>query len=97
MLEWISAVGFVLLLLAAFVWKFGHRVPGSGFLRMPQRAEKSLRSSERLRLTPQHSVHMIEAAGKTLLIGCYTGGMVMLADATASEPAGAALAARRGA
>ena len=87
----------MLLLLAAFVWKFGHRVPGTGFLRMPQRAEKSLRSSERLRLTPQHSVHMIEAAGKTLLIGCSHRRMVMLARRDRFEHDERRIAARRGA
>jgi hypothetical protein len=90
--DFLSALATAGLLLAAFaavVWKFGRFKPGSRLLGLAgQNANRSLRSPERIRLTPQHSVHTVTAAGKTLLIGCHTGGMVVLADLSVSDSVG---------
>jgi hypothetical protein len=40
----------------------------------------NLSAGEKVRLTPQHSIHMVTAGSKTWLVGCYSGGMSVLGE-----------------
>jgi hypothetical protein len=42
--------------------------------------EPELRASQRIRLTPQHSIHTVAVGSKTWLVGCYSGGMSVLGE-----------------
>jgi flagellar biogenesis protein FliO len=82
----LAAAGFVVAALILVVWKFGRLKPGSRLLRLSgQPQSRSLRASDRIRLTPQHSVHIVSAGSKTLLVGCYSAGMVLLAELPAAD------------
>jgi hypothetical protein len=39
-----------------------------------------LSAGEKVRLTPQHSIHMVTAGSRTWLVGCYSGGMSVLGE-----------------
>jgi flagellar biogenesis protein FliO len=41
-------------------------------------AETTVRRVGRVALTPAHSVHVVEVAGKSIVIGCHPGGMTVL-------------------
>ena len=78
-----AAVGLVLGLLLLVSRRLR---PGSALfsslVRKRQEDEQRLRIGDRVRLTPQHSLHMVSAGSRTWLVGCHTGGTVMLADLT---------------
>jgi flagellar biogenesis protein FliO len=81
----IAAAALVLALLGVVVWKFG-RVGGSGgLLRLTNRKAARLFSEDRLRLTPQHSVHLVTSDARTWLVGCHAQGMVLLAEVSPAE------------
>lgn len=45
-----------------------------------RKAAPALSAGEKVRLTPQHSIHMVTAGSKTWLVGCYSGGMSVLGE-----------------
>lgn len=51
-----------------------------------------LRVAARVQLSPQHSLHVVEAGGRTLLLACSPGG-VRLLQRTRRQEAAAGLAA----
>ena len=77
-------------LLAATLWWLKQKglaniaLPGGRTLRGNKR---SLESLERLPLTAQHSLHLVRANGKTLLIGVAPSGCNVLADYGDQAPA----------
>ena len=88
------SVVLVLALLGGTLWwlrrkgvaRFGLRAVQSGRIRR-------LRSLERLALTPQHSLHLVQVEGRTLLIATSPGGSAILENAAclpAEESSGAA-------
>jgi flagellar biogenesis protein FliO len=82
----LAAAGFVVAALILVAWKFGRIKPGGRLLRLTNSPKnRPLASSDRIRLTPQHSVHIVSAGGKTLLVGCHSGGMVLLAELAAAD------------
>jgi len=42
---------------------------------------------DRLRLTPQHSLHLVVIDGRRLVVGCSTGGLAVLSDLGTGEAA----------
>jgi flagellar biogenesis protein FliO len=84
----ILAVLFVLGLLGGTLYwlraKGLARFNGKGFAR---RDEKQMRTLERLSLTPQHSLHLVSVAGRTLLIAVSPGGCTVV-DGSSWQMAG---------
>lgn len=78
---------FVLALLGATLWwlrrkgmaHFAFKAPAMG-------RRKSIQVIERLALTPQHSLHLVRVAGKTMLIAASPSGCSILEGFT--EPVG---------
>jgi len=55
----------------------------------------SLRVTARVQLSPQHSLHVVETGGRTLLLACSPGGVRLLQRARRPEsPAALAATAR---
>lgn len=55
----------------------------------------TLRVTARVQLSPQHSLHVVEAGGRTMLVACSPGGVRLLQRTRRQEaPAGLASAAR---
>ena len=81
--EQLGPVLLVFALLAATLWWLKKRgfanvaLPGARGLRSKTRR---LESIERLALTPQNSLHLVRANGRTLLIGVAPNGCSVLAD-----------------
>lgn len=83
------------------------RVTGNGRLnRLRQhlhRSQKLLRCKESIRLTPQHTLHLVEWENRRFVVACHPGGTVVLPEAaaepelrtTAAAALGAAAAERR--
>jgi flagellar biogenesis protein FliO len=46
---------------------------------------RSLTAVERISLTPQHSLHLVRAAGRELLLATHPHGCTVLADERAGE------------
>jgi flagellar biogenesis protein FliO len=61
------------------------RFTGTGFKRSSGRRMQSL---ERLSLTPQHSLHLVDVSGKVLLIAVSPGGCSVLDGTNRETPAG---------
>ena len=82
-IEQIGPVIVVFALLGAILWWLRRRglahiaFPG---VRAPRGGARQLELIERLPLTPQHSLHMVRAGGRTLLIGVAPTGCNVLAD-----------------
>ena len=74
-LQAVTAVFVVLALGAALYWL---RTRGMVSLKVAAGSQKRLQSIERLPLTPQHSLHLIRVAGRTVLIGVSPGGCSVL-------------------
>jgi flagellar biogenesis protein FliO len=81
----IAAVVLVLSLLGVVVWKFGRIGNPGRLLRLAHRNAARLRSEDRIRLTPQHSVHLVTVDARTWLVGCHGNGMVLLAEVSPTE------------
>jgi len=55
----------------------------------------TLRVTARVQLSPQHSLHVVEAGGRTMLLACSPGGVRLLQRTRRQDaPAGLAAAAR---
>jgi flagellar biogenesis protein FliO len=67
----------VFALLGGTVWKFGRFLPFRGSA-LKRTKEKSLRGLERLALTPQHTLHLVDFAGQELLIATHPGGVSLV-------------------
>ena len=74
------ALGTVFGLLGMLVWRFGGATKGAP----PRRAR--LFGAGSLRLTPQHSVHLVETAGRAWLLGCHPAGTTLIAEMPAERP-----------
>ncbi len=71
---------------AALAWVGGRASGGGmrvGVLRAARRA-RHLQSIERLPLTPQHSLHLVEAEGRRLLVAVHPAGCSVLEAGDAS-------------
>ncbi len=81
------AIAVVFALLGLVVYKFG-RLPGAASVRQL----RSLRlSQERLRLTPQHSIHLVGLGDKAWLLACHPNGTTLLTEVSpAASSAGPA-------
>jgi flagellar biogenesis protein FliO len=68
-------------LLGLTVWKLGRGgVPTLGRL---QNKAKTLQSLERLPLTPQHTLHVIDLRGRQILVATHPQGVTVLDSAEA--------------
>lgn len=79
-----GAVLLVLALLGAALWalrRAGWYRPGiTGVAAGGSRRGRALESVERMALTPQHSLHLIEAEGRRLLVAAHPQGCTLLAE-----------------
>jgi flagellar biogenesis protein FliO len=73
-LRQLLGVSFVFALLGLVVWKFG-RSPGS----LLPRKHRQMSRMDYLRLTPQHSIHLV-SGGRTWIVACFPGGMNLLTE-----------------
>jgi flagellar biogenesis protein FliO len=79
-LQQILGVLFVLALLGGTLWwlrsrglaQFGLKGPGGSG------RQRSMKVVERLALTPQHSLHLVDVAGRTVLIATSPSGCAIL-------------------
>jgi flagellar biogenesis protein FliO len=79
-LQQVFGVLFVLALLGATLWwlrsrgmaQFGLKGPAAGG------RQRSMKVVERLPLTPQHSLHLVEVAGRSVLIATSPGGCALI-------------------
>lgn len=86
--EQLLAVVLVLGLLAAALWVLKRKGLIQTRLRRPRGSgEPLLEVVDRLMLTPQHSVHLIRVADRTLLVGLSPGGCNLLESGPASPSA----------
>jgi hypothetical protein len=79
-LNGLTAAAAVLICVIFIAWKFGRGKPGSRFLALARPKSSRIRVLEHMRLTPQHSLHLIDDGGREILVGCHGGGMVLLSD-----------------
>lgn len=80
------AVIFVLLLLAAAVLFFQKR----GIPRLAPAGARQVESLERLRLGPNHTLHLVRVGERRLLVATHSGGCTLLGEAavlTERQPA----------
>jgi flagellar biogenesis protein FliO len=80
------AITAVLALLGGVVWflkRKGLAYAANGLLRAKSR-QSSLKSLERLRLTAQHSVHLVEIDGRRVLVGVHASGFTYLGGSAAT-------------
>jgi hypothetical protein len=75
-----AVIGVLALLGAALCWL---RKGPAGWPRA--RAGRRLQSLERLPLTPQHSLHLVRAGGRTLLVSASPGGCAVLESGDALD------------
>ena len=78
-LRQLTAVLFVFALLGAAVWLLARR-RGSGLFRavLRSRATGALEVVDRVRLTPQHSVHLLRVGRRGLLVSVHPAGCTLL-------------------
>jgi flagellar biogenesis protein FliO len=78
-LRQLSAVLFVFALLGAAVWLLARRrggtFPGGAMLR---RTNGAVTVVDRVRLTPQHSVHLLRVGRRGLLVSVHPSGCTLL-------------------
>jgi len=87
-LEQITMVFVVFAILGGMLWVL--RSKGMATFRMPRKSSgtrKQLELMERLPLTPNHSIHLVRFAGRSLLIGVAPGGCTLLERSDAPDPA----------
>ena len=87
-LEQITMVFVVFAVLGTLLWVL--RRKGIATFRFPRKASgngKQLEVIERLPLTPSHSVHLIRAGNRTLLVGVAPGGCTLLERSETVDPA----------
>ncbi|HRJ18043.1 MAG: flagellar biosynthetic protein FliO [Bryobacteraceae bacterium] len=76
MYEQILALVFVFLLLGGVAVAFGRRTPGGLWARLSNRRNKGLLSVEdRLVLSPQHSLYLVQMGDRRLLIATHPAGV----------------------
>jgi flagellar biogenesis protein FliO len=85
----VLSVLFVLVLLGAALWALRRgAVPLQGvFARRTQAKTKSLQLIERVVLTPQHSLHLVQASGREWLLATHPQGCTVVSG---GETAGGA-------
>jgi flagellar biogenesis protein FliO len=54
------------------------RFSGKGFAALGNRAGKQMQTIERQPLTPQHSLHLVNVRGRTLLVAVSPGGCTVV-------------------
>jgi flagellar biogenesis protein FliO len=73
-----AAIGFVFLLLAAAAWALRRKGASAAWpIRLPDYRRPSnspLRLVQRLHLTPQHGLHLVEVEGRRMLLLTWAGG-----------------------
>ncbi len=77
--EQILAISFVFLLLGGAVWALGRK---SGGLRLPAWSRKGASQQHlfclaRMPLTAQHTLHLVNVGGRTILVATHPGGVTM--------------------
>ena len=66
-------------LLAVTVWKLGRaRTQGLPLFRSSQKPARALQARERLSLTPQHTLHVVELRGREILVATHPHGVTVL-------------------
>jgi len=84
----VVGLGVVFGLLGVLAWRARaairpNRLKGKSFIALWRAAGGGLpamRQAERLRLTPQHSLHLVVIEDRRLVVGCSTGGMTLLSE-----------------
>ena len=72
-------IGCVLALLFALVW-LQRKKGGLAFSSRARSGNKALQLIERLPLTPRHSVHLLRAGDRILLVGVHDSGFTLLSE-----------------
>jgi flagellar biosynthetic protein FliO len=86
------AVVMVLGILCGALWLLKRKgMVQTAFRRSSRTGEPRLEVMDRLSLTPQHSVHLIRVADRTLLVGVSPGGCSLLESSTLKNMAAAEL------
>ena len=80
----LAAVAAVLGGLAAALWWLRRRGWAG---RLPAR-KKKLECVERLALSPQHSLHLVRAAGRLMLVSSSPGGCALIGELAGGDLAG---------
>jgi flagellar biosynthetic protein FliO len=71
----------VLCLLGGTLWWLRRKGIAALSFRAPGGAKhRSIQVVERMALTPQHSLHLVQVEGRTMLIAASPGGCTILAD-----------------
>jgi flagellar biosynthetic protein FliO len=79
LIQQLSVVFLVLATLAVALWWLKRRGAARFALRIPRsKSSRSLEAVERLPLGPQHSLHLIRAGDRALLIGVSPSGCALL-------------------
>lgn len=76
------------LLAAALYWlraKGLARMSGKGFGGFGRQNDRQMQTIERLPLTPQHSLHLVNVRGRTLLVAVSPGGCAVLDGVSLGE------------
>ncbi len=71
-------------LLGWTVWKFGRSKVALPKLGLSSK-ERRLRSIERLSLSPQHTLHVVQVEGREILLATHPGGVTLLETAEVSS------------
>lgn len=79
-----AAVAAVLGGLAAALWWLRRR----GWAGTPPARKKKLECLERLPLSPQHSLHLVRADGRLMLVSSSPSGCALIGDLTAPDTIG---------
>jgi flagellar biogenesis protein FliO len=80
-LRQVASVLTVLALLGAALWGLrGRRAAALGWWRRSEARSKSLQSIDRLALSPQHSLHLVEIEGRQLVVATHPRGCTLLTE-----------------
>ena len=84
------SIAFVFGLLGVMFWVLrGKLRPGALYWPGRAGANRQLESIDRLMLTPQHSVHLIRAGGKEVLLSTHPQGCTVISEAPSQKAMGA--------
>ncbi len=82
----VLAVLFVLALLGGVLWFASRRgLISPRLLRSNLDTADTIHVVQRIALTPQHCLHVVEAKGTALIVGTFPGGMVFAPEAPAFD------------
>ncbi len=82
----VAAIALVFGLMAAALWALRRRgLVSAGWTAKRASAGQRMSIIDRLPLTPQHTLHLLELDGRTYLIATHAGGCTLLAGSGTAE------------